>query len=896
MKKINELLQHKQNNYIYPFLWMHGESKERIETYVNKINESGIKALCIEPRPHPDFLGEQWWHDVKVVLNAAKKLDMKVWLFDDAHFPTGYANGAIVNDFPDLRKKFLKIAQIDYHGPKKNTGILVKWHAGGDRNSIMAVGTSPQKQSIQLQQSSDEIIGVVAAKVVDFNSIDTNSLVDITDRLVDGVVYWDLPEGSWRIFTLIETFHGGEAATEGYLNPIDPRATQVLIDTVYESHYEQLKEYFGTTIAGFFTDEPRFGNVKGPHAKLGETDMVLPWSKEVLRQLENSLGQEAIKWLPLLVSNGSERQSEIRYTYMNIVSTLYGKNFTDQLSNWCVEHGVEYVGHLIEDNNAHARLGYGAGHFFRALNGQTMSGIDVVLHQLLPGLDSGYFKTFTSTGWDGEFFHYGLAKMGASLGHLDQKKKGRTMVELYGAYGWSEGLNLMKWMTDHMLVRGVNHFVPHSFNLSTFPDIDCPPHFYANGEDPQFPYLKKLMNYTNRVAHLLSDGTHIASSLLLYHAEAEWSGESMLFQKPAKMLMTNQLDFDVISIDLLEGSSIQNEQIVIHNETFNQIIIPYASTLPLRAFRVLTALMKKNINIIFIDGLPEYSSEGVSIETYIEEWSNCNNCHVTNLNQLATLVRSFKSHEIILDTAEPSLRYYQYRHDDEDVFMFFNESANHTVKNVVEFRRKRYLYQYDAYCNKVYQLNKGKPTSKLSLELQPQESTIFLSSDQPIHVTSSIKKDWIELNQREIEGTWNVELFKNVKDRQPDQTVALDKLENMSHYSRFPRFSGTFKYKLDFHIDKLEADHAYYLDLGEVYEVATLAINGQVLDTKIAKPYTFDLTKPLRSGSNHLEVSVINTLGNQEQDFLSQYRLLEPSGLIGPVKLRSYKEKNLNDN
>lgn len=89
---------------------------------------------------------------------------------------------------------------------------------------------------------------------------------------------------------------------------------------------------------------------------------------------------------------------------MNIISDLYSKNFTDKLANWCVKHNLEYVGHVIEDNNAHARLGYGTGHFFRAISGQTMSGIDVVLHQLLPGMDKEYFRTFTSIGWDGEFF------------------------------------------------------------------------------------------------------------------------------------------------------------------------------------------------------------------------------------------------------------------------------------------------------------------------------------------------------------------------------------------------------------------------------------------------------------------------------------------------------------
>ena len=72
-----------------------------------------------------------------------------------------------------------------------------------------------------------------------------------------------------------------------------------------------------------------------------------------------------------------------------------------------------------------------------------MAGIDVVLWQLVPGFDAGPFAAVAGDA-DGAFFHYGLAKLGSSLGHLDPKKRGRTMCELFGAYGWREGLKLMK--------------------------------------------------------------------------------------------------------------------------------------------------------------------------------------------------------------------------------------------------------------------------------------------------------------------------------------------------------------------------------------------------------------------------------------------------------------------
>lgn len=62
-----------------------------LREYMDKISESGMKGVCVEARPHPDFLGEQWWSDLDLILEKAKENQMKVWILDDSHFPTGYA-------------------------------------------------------------------------------------------------------------------------------------------------------------------------------------------------------------------------------------------------------------------------------------------------------------------------------------------------------------------------------------------------------------------------------------------------------------------------------------------------------------------------------------------------------------------------------------------------------------------------------------------------------------------------------------------------------------------------------------------------------------------------------------------------------------------------------------
>lgn len=145
----------------------------------------------------------------------------------------------------------------------------------------------------------------------------------------------------------------------------------------------------------------------------------------------------------------------------------------------------------------------------------------------MPGMADYKTAALVSGGMvDGEFFHYVLGQLAASHARQIQDMNGRAMCEVFGAYGWAEGVNVMKWLMDFLLVRGVNHFVPHAFD-DFFPDRDCPPHFGVDGNDPQFAGFTQLMHYVNRAAHYLYGTEMEASGAILYHAEASgWTNQA----------------------------------------------------------------------------------------------------------------------------------------------------------------------------------------------------------------------------------------------------------------------------------------------------------------------------------------------------------------------------------
>ena len=80
--------------------------------------------------------------------------------------------------------------------------------------------------------------------------------IDLTDRIHDGLAYWDVPEGMWRIFVFTAAYVAERNPPRCFANPLLPEGGQMMIDTVYEPHYRRFGEHFGKTLAGFFSDEP----------------------------------------------------------------------------------------------------------------------------------------------------------------------------------------------------------------------------------------------------------------------------------------------------------------------------------------------------------------------------------------------------------------------------------------------------------------------------------------------------------------------------------------------------------------------------------------------------------------------------------------------------------------
>ncbi len=891
---IGELLQDKGGNYILPFFWQHGEDEAVLRDYMRAIQASNIGAVCVEARPHPEYAGPAWWRDMDIILDEARQRGMKVWILDDAHFPTGQANGAMENADPALCKLYYDVKRADVSGPLPEATLDVAAAVKYQKPFSFAPKSSfyPEPRLFD----DDALVAVLAAPLLEGNTIGADVL-DLTPQVQDGVLQWDVPAGLWRLFVVIKTRNGG--GYTHYINMLDKASCRVQIDAVYEPHWQHYGAEFGKTIAGFFSDEPCLGNVYGFafDESIGRKIMPLPWSDAMPAMMEARLGKDYARLLPALWADMDDAAltGRVRYAYMDSVTRLVAENFSEQLGQWCAAHGVEYIGHLIEDNNAHARMGCSLGHFFRGMQGQHMAGIDDIGGQVLIGQEYSHRirPAFLGGYGDGEFFHFALGKLGSSLGHIDPKKQGRTMCEAFGAYGWDEGLTLMKYITDHFLVRGVNVYVPHAFSPKAFPDPDCPPHFYAHGKNPQFTRFGALMKYMNRVCHLLQGGTHSAPVALLYHGEAEWAGEYMLLQKPARALMENQLDFDIVPSDVfadMDAFAASFDGVLrVNGEAFKALVIPYAQFLPKAVLGFAAKAAGKGFPVFFLNGLPEGVCDAADENAYAEMKPGLAAARVTSLAELPGELRRLGLADVTASQPFAGLRYYHYVKDGEDGYMVSNESAHETFEGSLVLSAKGNAVAYDAMNNRLADCAARPVTggTEIPITLRPYESRLFIFAQG---LTAGYKMPSAHgLPQKQSLSGWDVALCEAPEYPAFGEAWRMEGLESVA--KKHPAFSGYIRYETSF--IPLKTGGEALLVLEDAYEAPEVWLNGRRVGLCLAPPYEFDLCGLLQEGKNTLRVEVATTLfrqleaggKNTNMYFGSMLNVNRPTGLVGEANI-----------
>ena len=841
--KLFENLAEVQHDYLAPFFRLHGdETREMLINELDAVYNSGIRSVCFEPWQYEDYCGETYWNMMRFLFEECRKRGLRAWIQDDIAPPSGYANFKFKEErYHDQLPWEIREEYVDVCGPVRGGSIML---------------------DIAMQYQEACLLAIIASKHMPGSTMMSEETVDLTANVRDGMVYFDLGEGMWRISILVKTREN----VLPFCDKLRRSSTHVYIEEVYEKHFENLKEYFGNIFIGFFNDEAGFHNnhTKHYYSDTGERFAQYPWGDCIIEGLREIYGDRAWEKLVGLWQNvQGEASQKVRVQYMDLLTKAFYNNYSAPMAKWCHDHGILFIGHFLEDNNAHVKTGYGCGHFFRAIGDMDMSGIDTVLHQLIPGTAKYNPRTVGASGMGQNiFYQYILAKLGTSFAHIDPRKRGMTMCEGFGAYGHAEGLRMTKGLADHAMVRGVNYFVPGAYMPQETPQ-DFPPLFNCHGENPQLPYAKYVMQYMNRVCHLQSGGIHVSSCAIFYNAHAVWgNGDFLPIEEVAKKLYDNRYDYDILPVEYISQIDAQH---CLNGEKYPLILLPYVDYLPPE---VMEQLEKANAEVVCV------STDGKEM----------NGFETVDLSHLPDFMKSRGLQDVDADYDDIYLRAFHYVRNGLHIYMFNNESISDTIRTKVRlsaFAGGDYVL-YDAMQNQA--VRAVSDDGSIDLELLPYNATHILFGNIE-YDRLPLQKRWVLQEQVPLTAEYRISLSRLNAPFEPWRVTK--ELFNITGPEGDSRFSGTAKYETVCTFPKAQK---CVLDLGNVGETAEVRVNGQFVGATPTPPYTFDVTDFVVDGENTLEIYVANHLAHDRRDLYSRWILFEPSGLLGPVTIKTYRE------
>ncbi|HUT14135.1 MAG TPA: glycosyl hydrolase [Thermoguttaceae bacterium] len=509
-----------------PLFWLHGdESQERLEGYLEKVAEGGNGCFTAESRPHNDWLGPGWYRDLKICLDAAKKQDLKMWIFDERWWPSQMVGGDVP---PQYGSKFLEADRTVIEGP-------MNFEAEG--------------------YGGPHFVAAVAGREAEDGKIDSATLLDLNAHIQAGRLQWRAPDGRWSVVKLTWQYAGAKGHQKPWVS-VDGASrdsVQWFLQHVYQPHYDRFKDDFGKTIVGYFYDEPE---TQGD------------WGTELIPELE----RRRVDWKTAVVAwkydlSNAEEQTAARYQYRDAFAEAWGRTMYGGMTDWCHAHGVQSIGHFMEHGRLYLHPTYCAGNLFQLLKYSDMGAIDLVCRQMYPGQRPHDI--------------YQTPKLASSISHVYGKENDLAMCEIFGGYGQNLTYPEMKWLTDQHQVRGVNFMIPHSFNPRAPYDRDFPPYFFNNGFEPRWPLYRVYADYTSRLSAMLTGGHHVCPVALLYLGNSYHVGKSVTPENMTTALQDALFDCDWMPYDVFEREvEVSGAALHLRKEQYRVLIVPAVEVIP----------------------------------------------------------------------------------------------------------------------------------------------------------------------------------------------------------------------------------------------------------------------------------------------------------------------------
>ncbi len=381
---------------------------------------------------------------------------------------------------------------------------------------------------------------------------------------------------------------------------MDRDAVKCWMSCIHGQYEKRFMKYFGTTLAGFFFDEP-YANREQIYQDNGITMPTRPWTKNLFKAFKKKYGYGLKNNLYRLYSEEGDYRT-VRVHYWKLIADLFSVNFSRQVADWCGKHNILSTGHCIWEEKFLGQI---------IANGDIH---EVLKHMQVPGMDM-------LSGWLNDSYLRKSLNITAKLVSSTARYSGaeRTMCEAFGVRNWNASIAGQKKDNDWLAAMGINLINDNTFtySISGFRKRSVSGKHFTQ---PWWKYYRIFSDYCRRVSLFAATGTLDAETAVLYpktsamstvNREINGSYETAHMQEvfigTLDALAKSHIDYELLFEDILKESKADKGILKCPNAKFRVIVIPCAYGLDAECAEILDAFSRSGGTVIFAGNIPEWT-------------------------------------------------------------------------------------------------------------------------------------------------------------------------------------------------------------------------------------------------------------------------------------------------
>lgn len=305
------------------FVWNYRITKEEIDKFLTDFKNQGSSQVFVHPRPGliTEYLSDEWFDLFRYTVDRGKELGMKVWIYDENSYPSGFAGGHVPDRMPES-----------------------------------------YNQGQGLKMTVCETLPDTADRYFICLREDGNQYTEITSTLENEKG----KKGRYFLFSKAYNSPSGWYGGFSYVDLLYPGVTRKFLDVTMEGYEKSMPEEFGKTIPGIFTDEPQISSPSG-----------IRWTPDLFDVFMKRWNYDLKTCLPMLFEEKGDWK-KVRHNYTSTLLQMFIDRWAKPYYEYCEEKGLIFTGHYWEHEWPLMRQG---GDNMAMYAWHHMPGIDMLFNQ-----------------------------------------------------------------------------------------------------------------------------------------------------------------------------------------------------------------------------------------------------------------------------------------------------------------------------------------------------------------------------------------------------------------------------------------------------------------------------------------------------------------------------------